>query len=157
MPDNKHREGSLDAPTRYPIDWKSEKFNDPDDLTKELERVFDVCHTCRRCVSLCESFPRLFDLIDESPTLEVDDTPVSPTTSAGVIAPTLEVKLTPVNGTPIAGTIDPTFVVADTPVSPITSAGEIDPTDDVAATPVIPTTSAGVKAPVEEVILNPFS
>ena len=72
MSDNKHREGSLDAPTRYPIDWKSEKFNDPDDLTKELERVFDVCHTCRRCVSLCESFPRLFDLIDESPTLEVD-------------------------------------------------------------------------------------
>ena len=40
MPDNKHREGSLDAPTRYPIDWKSEKFNDPDDLTKEL-----VCET----------------------------------------------------------------------------------------------------------------
>ena len=72
MPDNKHREGSLDAPTRYPIDWKSDKFGDPDDLTKELERVFDVCHTCRRCVSLCESFPKLFDLIDESPTLEVD-------------------------------------------------------------------------------------
>ncbi len=72
MSDSKHREGSLDAPTRYPIDWKSKKFNDPKELNNELERVFDVCHTCRRCVSLCESFPKLFDLIDESPTMEVD-------------------------------------------------------------------------------------
>jgi Fe-S oxidoreductase len=30
------------------------------------------CHGCRRCVSLCDSFPTLFDLIDESETLEVD-------------------------------------------------------------------------------------
>ena len=39
---------------------------------KELERVFDICHGCRRCVSLCNSFPSLFDLVDNSPTLEVD-------------------------------------------------------------------------------------
>lgn len=37
-----------------------------------MERVFDICHGCRRCVSLCQSFPTLFDLVDESPTLEVD-------------------------------------------------------------------------------------
>jgi Fe-S oxidoreductase len=37
-----------------------------------MERVFDVCHSCRRCVSLCDSFPTLFDLIDESDTFEVD-------------------------------------------------------------------------------------
>ena len=37
-----------------------------------MERVFDICHGCRRCVSLCQSFPTLFDLVDESETLEVD-------------------------------------------------------------------------------------
>jgi Fe-S oxidoreductase len=66
------REGSLEAPTRHPIDWKSEKYWDKDDLNRELERVYDICHGCRRCVSLCDSFPTLFDLVDESATLEVD-------------------------------------------------------------------------------------
>ncbi len=66
------REGSLEAPTRHPIDWKNPKFYDEDDLNKELERVYDICHGCRRCVSLCNSFPTLFDLVDESSTMEVD-------------------------------------------------------------------------------------
>jgi glycerol-3-phosphate dehydrogenase subunit C len=66
------REGSLEAPAREPLDWKSEAFYDKGELYAELERVFDVCHGCRRCVSLCDSFPTLFDLVDESPTMEVD-------------------------------------------------------------------------------------
>ena len=66
------REGSLDAPTRHPLDWKSDDFWDKTSLNDELERVFDVCHGCRRCVSLCDAFPTLFDLIDESDTMEVD-------------------------------------------------------------------------------------
>jgi len=66
------REGSLEAPDRQPLDWQSEKFYDRDDLYKELERVYDICHGCRRCVSLCDAFPTLFDLVDESPTMEVD-------------------------------------------------------------------------------------
>lgn len=66
------REGNLEAPTRHPLDWKNPEFYDRDKLNDELERVFDICHGCRRCVSLCESFPTLFDLIDESETLEVD-------------------------------------------------------------------------------------
>ncbi len=37
-----------------------------------MERVFDICHGCRRCVSLCDAFPTLFDLVDESPTMELD-------------------------------------------------------------------------------------
>lgn len=69
------REGSLEAPTRHPIEWKSEKYWDKDDLNQELERVYDICHGCRRCVSLCDSFPTLFDLVDESATLEVDGIP----------------------------------------------------------------------------------
>jgi len=66
------REGSLEAPTRHAIDWTDPRFYDEDDLFKELERVFDICHGCRRCVSLCQSFPTLFDLVDESDTMEVD-------------------------------------------------------------------------------------
>jgi Fe-S oxidoreductase len=34
--------------------------------------VFDICHGCRRCFSLCQAFPTLFDAIDASPTLEPD-------------------------------------------------------------------------------------
>ncbi|MCS5565021.1 MAG: heterodisulfide reductase-related iron-sulfur binding cluster [Methylococcales bacterium] len=67
-----NREGSLDAPSRQPLDWKNPEFYDQDNLNRELERVFDICHGCRRCVSLCNSFPTLFDLVDESETMEVD-------------------------------------------------------------------------------------
>lgn len=66
------REGGLDAPTRHPIDWQCEDYFDADKLNKELERVFDICHGCRRCVSLCQAFPTLFDLVDESTTMEID-------------------------------------------------------------------------------------
>ena len=66
------REGSLEAPTRHPLDWKNPEFWDQAKAEKELERIFDICHGCRRCVSLCTAFPTLFDLVDASPTLEVD-------------------------------------------------------------------------------------
>ncbi len=66
------REGNLEAPTRHPLDWLSEEFYDEKALNEELERVYDICHGCRRCVSLCQSFPTLFDLVDESDTMEVD-------------------------------------------------------------------------------------
>ncbi len=66
------REGSLQAPTRHPIDWQSSEFYDREALDRELMRVFDICHGCRRCVNLCQSFPTLFDLVDESETMEVD-------------------------------------------------------------------------------------
>jgi len=66
------REGSLDAPTRHALNWKDPSFYDQEALDKELERVYDICHGCRRCVSLCNAFPTLFDLVDESETMEVD-------------------------------------------------------------------------------------
>lgn len=69
---NESREGGVEAPTRHPIDWKTGEFNDEDSLFNELERVYDICHGCRRCVNLCNAFPTLFDLIDESDTFEVD-------------------------------------------------------------------------------------
>ncbi len=66
------REGNLEAPTRHPLDWRNPSFWDEHALFAELERVFDICHGCRRCVSLCQSFPTLFDLVDESESMEVD-------------------------------------------------------------------------------------
>ena len=57
------REGNLQAPTRHPLDWQSDDFYNEDSLNKELERVFDICHGCRRCVSLCDAFPTMFDLV----------------------------------------------------------------------------------------------
>lgn len=65
-------EGGLDAPTRHPLGWREPSFYDEPALLHELERVYDICHGCRRCVSLCQAFPTLFDLVDNSSTLEVD-------------------------------------------------------------------------------------
>ena len=65
-------EGGLQKPTRFSIDWKNKDYLNEELFEKELRRVSDHCHGCRRCVSLCNSFPTLFDLIDESETFEVD-------------------------------------------------------------------------------------
>ena len=66
------REGSLEAPTRHALDWKNPEFYDRENLEAEMERVFDLCHGCRRCLSLCGSFPTLFDLIDATEDGEVE-------------------------------------------------------------------------------------
>jgi glycerol-3-phosphate dehydrogenase subunit C len=65
-------EGSLDAPCRHAIDWEDPDYAERAKTEAEMQRVFDVCHTCRRCFNLCDSFPRLFELIDNSATGEVD-------------------------------------------------------------------------------------
>ncbi|MCA1805892.1 MAG: Fe-S oxidoreductase, partial [Xanthomonadaceae bacterium] len=69
------REGSLEAPTRHSLDWQNPEFHDEGSLFTELERVFDICHGCRRCFNLCNSFPTLFDAIDDSETMELDAVP----------------------------------------------------------------------------------
>lgn len=68
----KEQEGGLKAPKRNKIDWEDPKFYDMEDLQKELERVFDICHGCRRCFNLCNAFPLMFDRIDEGKTGEID-------------------------------------------------------------------------------------
>ncbi|MDC1154854.1 heterodisulfide reductase-related iron-sulfur binding cluster [Candidatus Pelagibacter sp.] len=60
------REGSTEAPIRHPIDFENPDFLDSKKLDSEMRRVFDICHGCRRCFNLCDSFPKLFDMIDES-------------------------------------------------------------------------------------------
>ncbi|MDP6413619.1 MAG: Fe-S oxidoreductase, partial [Gammaproteobacteria bacterium] len=44
------REGGLDAPTRHSLNQDDPAFWDEAELNKELERVYDICHGCRRCV-----------------------------------------------------------------------------------------------------------
>ena len=58
------REGSLEPPKRVPIDWQSAEFYDEAALETEMRRVFEICHGCRLCFNMCDSFPRLFDLVD---------------------------------------------------------------------------------------------
>lgn len=70
--DDFSREGSLAAPTRHPLAWREPDFYAENKLMTELERVFDICHGCRRCFNLCHAFPTLFDAIDASSTLELD-------------------------------------------------------------------------------------
>lgn len=71
-PTSGKREGSLDAPFRRPILWQDPDYYDLAKVEAEMERVFDICHGCRRCFNLCDSFPKLFDMVDESPTGELD-------------------------------------------------------------------------------------
>jgi glycerol-3-phosphate dehydrogenase subunit C len=69
---NRSQEGGLAAPTRHALGWTQPEFYDAAALQRELHRAFDLCHGCRRCVSLCNAFPTLFDLVDHSATMEVD-------------------------------------------------------------------------------------
>ena len=66
-----HREGNLEAPTRHPLNWRDPSFYDERALEQEIERVFDICHGCRRCFSLCQAFPTMFDAIDATPSGEL--------------------------------------------------------------------------------------
>ena len=47
------------------FDLKSTEFWNPEATRKELLRVFDVCHGCRVCQTLCPSFVNLFQWIDD--------------------------------------------------------------------------------------------
>ena len=60
---------------RYPIDWRDPDYTATEPLLTELERVFDICHGCRRCFNLCNTFPTLFEAVDESDTGELDSVP----------------------------------------------------------------------------------
>ena len=66
------KEGSTEAPIRHSINFEHPDFLDPKKLDDEMRRVFDICHGCRRCFNLCDSFPKLFDMIDESKDEDVE-------------------------------------------------------------------------------------
>jgi len=66
------KEGSTQAPIRHPLNFNHPDFLDSKKLDDEMRRVFDICHGCRRCFNLCDSFPKLFEMIDESENEDVD-------------------------------------------------------------------------------------
>ena len=47
------------------FDLRSAEFWDPEAIRKEVTRVFDVCHGCRVCYTLCPSFVKLFEVTDD--------------------------------------------------------------------------------------------
>ena len=68
----KNKEGSTDAPIRHPIKFNHPDFLNIEKLDDEMRRDFEICHGCRRCFNLCDSFPKLFDLIDNSKNESLD-------------------------------------------------------------------------------------
>ena len=66
------KEESTQAPKRHPIDFNHPDFLDEKKLDQEMRRVFDICSGCRRCFNLCETFPKLFDMIDKSKNEDVE-------------------------------------------------------------------------------------
>ena len=66
------KEGGTEAPIRHPIDFEHPDFINQEKLDAEMRRTFDICHGCRRCFNLCDSFPKLFDMIDESKNEDVE-------------------------------------------------------------------------------------
>lgn len=56
----------VDPPERpsTEVHYDDPDYLDPGAIERELRRVGEVCHQCRRCLPLCPSFPKLFDLVD---------------------------------------------------------------------------------------------
>lgn len=67
------REGNLEPPMRHAVSWQDPDFYNEEKLLDEEARVFDICHGCRRCFNLCNAFPTLFDLIDNTETGEFSE------------------------------------------------------------------------------------
>ena len=65
-------EGGLGAPVRNPHGLDQPNYLDEAEFELEARRVFDICHGCRRCFNLCDSFPKLFDMIDKSTNEDVE-------------------------------------------------------------------------------------
>ncbi|MEE2742948.1 MAG: heterodisulfide reductase-related iron-sulfur binding cluster [Bdellovibrionota bacterium] len=47
-------------------DPEDEKYWDENALQKEITRAFEICHGCRMCFKYCDSFPNLFQFIDDN-------------------------------------------------------------------------------------------
>ena len=57
---------SLDPNPKRPPAYAptDDRYWDPVDLDQEIHRIFDICHSCRMCLSYCPSFPDLFARVD---------------------------------------------------------------------------------------------
>jgi len=46
------------------LGYGDDAWSDEASIERELRRVGEICHQCRRCLPLCPSFPKLFELVD---------------------------------------------------------------------------------------------
>ncbi len=72
VPEERGRDGKRPTLVRPVPKWDDPAVLDQKRLDGELERVFDICHGCRRCAGLCPAFDTLFELIDGSSTMGPD-------------------------------------------------------------------------------------
>jgi Fe-S oxidoreductase len=56
---------SYDPTPGLTYDPSDARYWDPAALDGEVRRTFEICHGCRMCFKYCDSFPRLFDLLDK--------------------------------------------------------------------------------------------
>jgi glycerol-3-phosphate dehydrogenase subunit C len=68
---------------RPAVDWRGPTYLDEQAINAELQRVFGICADCRICENFCDSFPRLFALIDQSPDQDIRN--VSPASYKSVV------------------------------------------------------------------------
>jgi len=47
-------------------DPNEEKYWDEQALREEIDRTFEICHSCRMCFKYCDTFPAIFNLIDKA-------------------------------------------------------------------------------------------
>jgi len=47
-------------------DYNQEIYWDKSALREEINRTFEICHSCRLCFKYCDSFPKLFSFIDDN-------------------------------------------------------------------------------------------
>jgi glycerol-3-phosphate dehydrogenase subunit C len=73
-------------------DTEDPKYWSPESLQQELDRVFEVCNGCRMCFKYCDSFPRLFSLLDDEAHAG-DVTKLSPQETAHVVDACFQCKL----------------------------------------------------------------
>ncbi len=67
------------------------KYWDKAALGKEVTRAFEICHGCRMCFKYCDSFPNLFDLVDNRHGGRV--AAITPEETAGVMDDCFQCKL----------------------------------------------------------------
>ena len=51
-------------------DPRNRTYTDEHDLRLEVARVFDICTSCQKCVSLCPTFPALFSVVQSKPDVD---------------------------------------------------------------------------------------
>jgi len=56
---------SYSPTTGLSYDPSDQRYWDADGLAAEITRTFEICHGCRMCFKFCDSFPSLFDLLDQ--------------------------------------------------------------------------------------------